>query len=662
MDFYKTSSVQTLTTKMATVTYNGGSKLLEKLFAPSDNKEPETPPSPDFFEGLLGTDPVDILSGVGESPRRHVHDANGIPGNHVSTTNLSTLHNSSAVSNASSMTTDSLVIYNDSIWFCDWNDSICWNSTYNEFASSEEAALKYWKLILAVFPLLTVFGNVLVVMSVYRERSLKCATNYFICSLALADLLVAVTVMPGAVYYEVVERWTLSDQLCDAWVASDVMYCTASILNLTAISVDRFIAVTQPIKYSKHKNSKRVYIMIMLVWLISIAIAAPIALGVNYSDKRRQFVCAFFNSDFLIYSSMGSFYIPSIVMIFLYWRIYRVLMLRSRKVRERKAKQKLEREALANVIENKATTSKLDNDDARLNMKASESSNNVGRGRLKTAKDEVLVNTAACNDAGLNDDDYEDNLDDDSGQKSTPSSELKDHVIENSNMTEYTGCMMLNDVNNERTSLKKDGVQDYASPANVEIETQFDVATSTTTTTTTTNTSSAAAAAAVAAAAAAAAAAANPITPTDVASSTPPKNLLSPPKQKFAGLNKRGGSAKKKYASKFNFHKKEVKVKKETHTSKNAMRKEKKATKTLAIVLGVFLFCWWPFFTINIINAICLRNDLKHVAACTLDPILFGVFTWLGYINSFINPVIYTIFNPDFRKSFRKILTEPCHA
>lgn len=204
MDFYKTSSIQTLTTKMATVTYNGGSKLLEKLLAPSDNKEPETPPSPDLFEGLLGTDPVDILSGVRESPRRHVNVASGIPGNHVSTTNLSTLHNSSAVSNVSSMTTDSLVIYNESIWFCDWNDSICWNSSaINEFADPDIATLKLWKLILAIFPLLTVFGNALVVMSVYRERSLRCATNYFICSLAVADLLVAVTVMPGAVFYEV---------------------------------------------------------------------------------------------------------------------------------------------------------------------------------------------------------------------------------------------------------------------------------------------------------------------------------------------------------------------------------------------------------------------------------------------------------------------------
>lgn len=56
-----------------------------------------------------------------------------------------------------------------------------------------------------MFPLLTVFGNVLVCLSVYRERSLQTATNYFIVSLAIADIMVAVLVMPLAVYVEVTQ-------------------------------------------------------------------------------------------------------------------------------------------------------------------------------------------------------------------------------------------------------------------------------------------------------------------------------------------------------------------------------------------------------------------------------------------------------------------------
>jgi len=71
----------------------------------------------------------------------------------------------------------------------------------------------------------------------------------------------------------------------------------------------------------------------------------------------------------------------------------------------------------------------------------------------------------------------------------------------------------------------------------------------------------------------------------------------------------------------------------------------------------VFLFCWVPFFTINISNAICIRYDLFDVSAiCRIDPILFSLLTWLGYVNSFLNPVIYTIFNNDFRRVIFKTL------
>ncbi|XP_051161135.1 C-X-C chemokine receptor type 2-like [Leptopilina boulardi] len=79
-----------------------------------------------------------------------------------------------------------------------FNLSNCANSTSSD--GDKEEVNNWWALILVVVPCLTLFGNVLVILAVMREKALQTVTNYFIVSLALADLLVAVLVMPFAVY------------------------------------------------------------------------------------------------------------------------------------------------------------------------------------------------------------------------------------------------------------------------------------------------------------------------------------------------------------------------------------------------------------------------------------------------------------------------------
>jgi len=88
--------------------------------------------------------------------------------------------------------------------------------------------------------------------------------------------------------------------------------------------IDRYIAVTQPIKYARHKNHKRVWLTIGLVWAISAAIGLPIVMGLNHTPSRDPTLCMFYNSDFVIYSSLSSFYIPCIIMVFLYYKIFKV--------------------------------------------------------------------------------------------------------------------------------------------------------------------------------------------------------------------------------------------------------------------------------------------------------------------------------------------------
>ncbi|KAK9526016.1 hypothetical protein VZT92_016676 [Zoarces viviparus] len=183
----------------------------------------------------------------------------------------------------------------------------------------------YLALVLGVpLILLTILGNVLVCLSVLTERSLKTATNYFVVSLAVADLLLAVLVLPLYVYSEFLGVWTLSTFICDALMTMDVMLCTASILNLCAISVDRYIAVVVPLRYNRNQFSVRQLALIAATWVLSLGVASPV-LFLNQVPARDPSVCRLEDERFVVYSSVCSFFVPCPVMLFLYYWIFRGL-------------------------------------------------------------------------------------------------------------------------------------------------------------------------------------------------------------------------------------------------------------------------------------------------------------------------------------------------
>ncbi|XP_041523203.1 D(4) dopamine receptor [Microtus oregoni] len=171
---------------------------------------------------------------------------------------------------------------------------------------------------------LVLAGNSLVCVSVASERTLQTPTNYFIVSLAAADLLLAILVLPLFVYSEVQGGvWLLSPRLCDTLMAMDVMLCTASIFNLCAISVDRFVAVTVPLSYNR--QGQRQQLLIAATWLLSAAVAAPVLCGLNDVPGRDPAVCRLEDRDYVVYSSVCSFFLPCPLMLLLYWATFRGL-------------------------------------------------------------------------------------------------------------------------------------------------------------------------------------------------------------------------------------------------------------------------------------------------------------------------------------------------
>ncbi|XP_010864584.1 dopamine receptor D4b isoform X2 [Esox lucius] len=169
-------------------------------------------------------------------------------------------------------------------------------------------------------------GNVLVCLSVYMEKALKTTTNYFIVSLAVADLLLAVLVLPLFVYAEFQGGvWSLDMMVCDGLMTMDVMLCTASIFNLCAISVDRFIAVSIPLNYNRKHVDQRQIILLSGTWLIALAVASPVMFGINDIQKRNPAECKLEDDNYVVYSSVCSFFIPCPIMLLLYFGMFRGL-------------------------------------------------------------------------------------------------------------------------------------------------------------------------------------------------------------------------------------------------------------------------------------------------------------------------------------------------
>lgn len=200
-------------------------------------------------------------------------------------------------------------------------------------------------LVLLCVTIGTVVGNILVCVAVCLVRKLRRPCNYLLVSLAVSDLCVALLVMPMALLYEILGRWSFGPVVCDLWVSFDVLSCTASILNLCMISVDRYYAITKPLEYGVKRTPRRMIACVSLVWLGAACISLPplLILGNEHGQtetgtSQQCIVCQ--NFGYQIYATLGSFYIPLTVMIIVYYKIFRAA--RRIVLEERRAQSHLE--------------------------------------------------------------------------------------------------------------------------------------------------------------------------------------------------------------------------------------------------------------------------------------------------------------------------------
>uniref|UniRef100_A0A672F363 5-hydroxytryptamine receptor 7 n=1 Tax=Salarias fasciatus TaxID=181472 RepID=A0A672F363_SALFA len=186
--------------------------------------------------------------------------------------------------------------------------------------------------VLTMLTLSTICGNLLVVISVCFVKKLRQPSNYLIVSLAVADLSVALAVMPFVSITDLIGgQWIFGQVFCNVFIAMDVMCCTASIMTLCVISIDRYLGITKPLTYPVRQNGCCMAKMVVSVWLLSASITLPPLFGwaQNVNDGRVCLISQDFG--YTVYSTAVAFYIPMSVMLIMYYRIYRAAKLSAAK-------------------------------------------------------------------------------------------------------------------------------------------------------------------------------------------------------------------------------------------------------------------------------------------------------------------------------------------
>uniref|UniRef100_A0A3Q3A3H9 Alpha-2B adrenergic receptor n=1 Tax=Kryptolebias marmoratus TaxID=37003 RepID=A0A3Q3A3H9_KRYMA len=412
--------------------------------------------------------------------------------------------------------------------------------------SPEATAAFATAIILVVF--FTIFGNIMVIIAVLTSRSLHDLQNLFLVSLAAVDILVGTLIIPFSLANELLGYWYFKALWCEIYRALDVLFCTSSILHLCAISLDRYLSISR-VTYGHQRPPRCIKGAIVAVWFISAIISFPQLLSPSKSEEgdrasERGPQCPLIAERwYILYSTIGSFFAPCLIMILVYVRIYQIA-----KQRICRPPGKLRKEGVGCAPPSQPLRH-IQADGKEVEDSTPPSSNKTSNPRSPTL---AITHSPSPGDSQTSPNPTANNL----FQPPFPSPDV----------SLVTTC--------------------------------FD---------------------------------ASPHVP-----SPPSSAPQSEPKTKEEGKSAqhlRGEKADNNNTARHN----------------TMVNREKRLTFVLAVVIGVFVVCWFPFFFSYFLKAVCNET-------CIIPDLLFTFFFWIGYCNSCLNPLIYTIFNKDFRKAFKKIL------
>ncbi|XP_018651990.1 putative biogenic amine receptor [Schistosoma mansoni] len=440
------------------------------------------------------------------------------------------------------------------------------------------------------------FGNLLIILWIATRNRLKRICDLYIASLALADFLVSVFVLPFAIIRQNLGYWPFeSTLLCQFHISSDIFLCMSSILNLCCISIDRYVAISYPLQYITKQSRRISIIMILIAWIIPSFSILPPLFGMSKHVTGVGCCYISYSKEYRIYSSVLAYFLPIILIGYVHLRIFYIIRRRSKVFNPFNIDSKKQ--------ESRTNLSRL------IPLLTDHFSKRFIQRNKKLENDISLLH---FNNIHNNDIDITDAL--------SYTYHWTNDCIDSKDIYHRNKIDFYFDTSNELEINEPEPVDENLKTLYI-----FHI----------------------------------PITEHDVIDeSYLDESLLNKHTSSSNGCF--NGMVSKcqylyKHRNRSSLRNKSVCERKTERTIKTQRQfcekvifnKEQKAVRTVTIVIGCFIVCWTPFFIFYLSEAIC---------DCTFSEELYTIVTWLGYFNSIFNPFIYGFYNKEYANAFKHIV------
>ncbi|CAG9537367.1 unnamed protein product [Cercopithifilaria johnstoni] len=444
---------------------------------------------------------------------------------------------------------------------------------------------------LALLVIWTIAANTLVFVVLYKNPHLQTVPNLLVANLAFSDLCLGVIVLPLSSIYAIANEWIFTSTLCVVFVSADILCSTASIWNLSIVGLDRYWAITTPMAYMAKRNKRTAAFLILSVWLSSALISLAPLFGWRQVAERGNMIrvngtwqCVFLDlPSYTIYSATGSFFIPLIIMFFVYYKIYQAFT--EHRARQLYRQQVIKKHIESTILHDLPTDDEFAEELEKNEERESSSASNICKEQLAQPK---------CKEC------------------------------------EECVCDTANESNPREESNKGEVVEDAKSQDQKRAIKTIEAATKTTYSISDTVILSE-----------------NNITKGKKSVKCCQCGKTEISKMHSVQPLKAASNWKVMYKRRRQQSKRNTRITLQHNQRSISTAKERRGVEVLGIILGCFAICWTPFFIMYVVVQFC--------SSCQIDPHIWMFITWLGYSNSAMNPIIYTVFNQDYQNALKRL-------